>query len=145
MKAFTLIIAYLCINLGIWTLTMLSNLGVMPHFMNTQAIVDPTNIQNMFSFSVFSAVTGVVGGATIGILAMVTRSYALGGGVLVLWIVGILFKPIQDIFIGLPNLVRAILPSEIWFVSEIVVAFSALVLFAFFVELITGKDITGGQ
>lgn len=145
MKAFTLVIAYMCINAGIWTLNMLALLGVLPNLTNTQPIVDPTNMASMFNFNVFTAVTGLVGGATIGILAMVTRSYALGSGVLILWIVGIIFKPIQDIFIGLPNLISALLPSEIWFVSEIVVAFSALVMFAFFVEIITGKDITGGQ
>ncbi len=145
MKAFTLIIAYFCVNAGIWTINMISLLGVLPNITNQQPIVDPTNIANMFSFNVFSAVTGIVGGITIGILAMVTRSYLLSGGVLVLWVVGVIFKPIQDIFVGLPNLIMALLPPEIWFVSEIFVAFSAIVIFAFFAELLTGKDITGGH
>lgn len=145
MKAFTLIIAYLCINAGIWTVNLISLAGVLPNITNQQPTVDPTNIANMFNFNMFSAVTGVVGGVTIGILAMVTRNTAIGGGVLVLWVIGVLFKPIQDIFIGLPNLVTALLPSELWFVAEIVVGFSALILFAFFVELITGHGVTGGE
>lgn len=126
-------------------MNMLALAGILPNLTNTQPTVDPTNIASMFNFSVFTAVTGIVGGATIGILALVTRSYALGSGVLVLWIVGIVFKPLQDIFIGLPNLVKALLPTQIWWISEIVIAFSALAIFAFFVEIITGKDILGGQ
>lgn len=142
LKAYALIFAFMAVNLAIFTANCLSTAGVLPSF-GQEPIVDPNNFLNMFNLNVFTVLTGVVGGAVIGVLAMLTRSYALSGGVLILWIVGIVFKPIQDIFIGLPLLVKALLPSSIWFLSEIIVAFCALTLFVFIVEIIAGREILG--
>jgi len=123
--------------MAIWTLNIA---GILPVY--REPISDPTNILNLFSLDVFTAITGIVGGVTIGILAIMTRSYALSTGVLLLWIVGIMFKPVQDIFAGIPYLLEAVLPSQVWFFSQVFVAFSALILFMFIVEIIAGREIT---
>jgi hypothetical protein len=137
LKAYSLIFGYLCINAAIWTLKLAN---ILPDF-GIEAPMDPSNILTMFSLNTFTAITGVVGGAVIGILTLMTRSYALGTGVLMLWIVGVIFKPIQDIFVGLPFLLQAFLPPSVWFLSQPIVAFGGLVLFFFIVEVIAGREI----
>jgi len=123
--------------MAIWTLNVAA---ILPIY--REPITDPSNLANLFSLNTFTAITGIVGGAVIGILAIITRSYMLSTGVLLLWIIGVLFKPIQDIFIGLPYLVEAVLPSSVWFISQVFVAFSALILFMFFVEIVAQREIT---
>lgn len=140
MNAIGIVYGYFCINAAIWSLSILAAIGVFPSF-GREPIINPTDMGAMFSLNTFTVVTGFVGGAAIGILALVTRNVALGGGVLVLWIVGIIIKPIQDIFIGLPLLIQRILPPEIWFVSQIVVAFAGFIFFIFIVEVILGRQI----
>lgn len=140
-KAWSFVFGYFCINAAIWTLATLSILTL------TRAPVhDPTAIQNLFSLDIFTAITGVVGGAVIGILALMTRSYALSTGVLLLWIVGIILTPVRDIFVGLPVLLNAIFadaPVVGTVVSQVIVAFGALMLFIFIVEILAGRDIWG--
>lgn len=138
MKAYSLIFGYFAINMAIWSLSMA---GILPNY-TREAIIGPAGFQGLFSLDTFSIVTGIVGGSVIGVLAMITRSYALSTGVLILWLVGVLLRPIRDIFIGLPRLVEAVLPPAVWFVSEIIVAFAALILFVFIVEVIAGRPIT---
>jgi len=123
--------------MAIWTLNVAA---ILPIY--REPITDPSNLANLFSLNTFTAITGIVGGAVIGILAIITRSYMLSTGVLLLWIIGVLFKPIQDIFIGLPYLVEAVLPSSVWFISQVFVGFSALILFMFFVEIVAQREIT---
>lgn len=131
-----LVFGYLCVNAAIWTLNMAA---LLPAY--REPIMDPSSMATLFSLDVFAAVTGIVGGAVIGILALMTKSYALSGGVLILWIIGVLFRPIQDIFVGLPYLLEAVLPPGIAWFSQVVVGFSAVILFLFIVGIIAGRDI----
>lgn len=140
MKALALVFAYFAINLAIWSLKMAN---ILPNLV--EPTLDPNAIAGpggMFSLNTFTLLTGIVGGSMIGIMALVTRS-ALSTGVLVLWIVGIIFKPISDIVVGLPNLVAVILPVEVSWLSQIVFAFAAFTLFIFVVEIICGREILG--
>lgn len=117
--------------------------GILP--ITREAIVDAADITGMFSLDIFTVITGIVGGGVIGILAMITRSYALSAGVIVLWVMGVVLKPIRDIFVGLPRLVNTLLsesPTIGTIVSQVVVAFGALLLFLFIVEILLGRDIT---
>lgn len=140
-KAWSFVFGYFCVNSAIWTLATLSLLTL------TRAPVhDPTAIQGLFSLDIFTAITGVIGGAVIGILALMTRSYALSTGVLLLWIVGVVLTPVREIFIGLPILLNAIfadIPAVGVVVSQVIVAFGALLLFVFIVEILAGREIWG--
>lgn len=140
MKAYSLIFGYFCINLAIWTINIAQILAV-----TRQPIIDPANMTSIFSLDTFTVLTGIVGGGVIGVLAMITKSYALSTGVLILWIMGIVLTPIRDIFVGLPLLIQTVFAE--WslvgsIVSQVVVAFSALLFFVFIVEVILGRDIT---
>jgi len=135
MKAWSLIFGYFCINLGIWSLNLT---GLFPVH---EAVIDPTNISSLFALDLFSALAGVVGCAVIGIMALITRSYALSGGVLLVWIVGVLFKPIQTIFVGLPYLINMVLPPPVQFFSQAFVALAAVMLFILIVEILAGREI----
>lgn len=138
MKAYSLIFGYFAINMAIWTV---STAGILSTY-SYEAIVSPSGFEALFSLNVFTVVTGIVGGGVITIMTLITKSYALGTGVLILWLVGVILKPVNDLVIGLPRLIEGILPSEVWFISEVVVAFAALILFIFIVEVIAGRQIT---
>lgn len=141
MKAYSLIFGYFVINMAIWTL---NTSGILPLYAN-EPIVNPSAFESLFSLDVFTVVTGIVGGGVVTVMALITRSYALSSGVLILWLVGVLLKPIQDVFVGLPKLVNSILiqaPTIGFIVSEIVTAFAAFILFMFVVEVIAGRQIT---
>lgn len=140
-KAWGFVFGYFCINAAIWTLSALSI------FTLTRApVVDPNAIGNLFSLDIFTVITGAVGGAVIGILALMTKSYALSTGVLLLWIVGIILTPIRDVFVGLPVLLNTLLadiPAVASVISQVIVAFGALMLFIFVVEILAGREIWG--
>lgn len=106
-----------------------------------QAVVDPTNLTTLFDISVFTGVASLVGGGVVAILAMITKNYALSGGVLILWIVGLIIKPLQNITLGLPVLLNAIIPAPISWLSQVFIALSALSLFVFVVEILAGREI----
>lgn len=141
MKAISLIYGYFVVNLAIWSISTLALLTTVG-----QPVISPGNITSLFSLDAFTVLTGLVGGGVIGILAMVTRNYALSTGVLVLWIMGILIKPIRDIFVGLPLLINTVFAQSgavATVVSQIVVAFASFTLFMFIVEVVMGRDILG--
>jgi len=138
MKAWSLVFGYFCINMAIWTLNIA---GILPSY-TREAIINPTGLESLFSLDTFTLVTGIVGGGVVGILAMITRNYALSTGVLILWLVGVMLKPIRDLLIGLPLLIEAVLPPSVWFFSQVFVAFSAMILFVFIVEIIAGRPIS---
>lgn len=135
--AMALVFGYFCINAAIWSVSML---GILPLYAR-DPITTPDEISTWFALDVFTLATGVVGGTAIGILAFITKAYTWSTGVLICWIVGLLLRPLQAIFIGLPKLIEGIVPPEISWVTSIISGFAAFILFILFVEIIGGKDI----
>lgn len=139
MKATSLVFGYFCINIAIWTINVL---GVIT--LSREAIIDPTGLGALFDISAFTILTTLVGGATTAIIGILTRNVALSSGVLILWVFGIIFRPIQDVFVGLPRLVSAIFaeaPALGTVISQVVVAFSAFIFFMFLAEVVMGRDL----
>lgn len=134
--SYFLVLGYLVVNLSIWIVSTANILlgGVA-------STINPAEISSWFNLSIFAGIVGAVGGVVIGILALITKSYALSTGVLLLWVIGVLFKPISDIFVGLPYLINAFLPPDVWFVTQALVGLAAFCLFVFFVGIIAGRDI----
>lgn len=113
----------------------------------SQPIVSPTNVTSIFSLDVFTGLAGFVGGGIIMILGLMTRNAALSTGALLLWIVGIVLKPLQDIVLGLPKLMNILLsgfgPVVSNIFASVFIALSGLMLFVFVVEILAGREIWG--
>jgi len=135
LKAYSLILFVVCLNLSAF---VINQSGVMMH---SQALyISPFDIQNQFSLTIFGALG--VGGSILGLAALLTRQYVYAGGALLIWIIGI-FLPIgQWILFGTPLILSVLLPPEIAYVSHVVTAFIALILFMFLAEVVSQRYIT---
>jgi hypothetical protein len=106
-----------------------------------QLYINPIDVSNKFSLTIFGALG--VGGAIFGIAAILTRQYVYATGVLLIWAVGVVVLPIgQWILLGAPFVLVAILPSEVAWLSQVVVAFYAISIFMFVLEITTQRQIT---
>ena len=102
--------------------------------------ISPFDVQNQFSLGLFGALG--VGGAILGLASLLTRQYVYAAGALLIWIIGI-FLPIgQWLLLGTPIILAALLPAEVAYISHVVTAFFALVLFMFLAEIVGQRQIT---
>jgi len=117
---------------------ILSQSGAMTS--SQELYISPFDLSNQFSLTVFGALG--VGGAILGLASLLTRQYVYAAGALLIWIVGV-FLPIGQWFLlGAPIMLGAILPPEVGYLTHVVTAFFALVLFMFLAEIVGQRQIT---
>lgn len=135
MKGWSLIFGYFCINIAIGVLHGLGLFSV-----SSEPVISAGGITNLFSLTVFSITIGIAG-----IASLLTRQYIFGAGALLIWVVGILYNPIMDIFVGLPVLINQTLsysPLVATVVGGAVTAFAGVILFMFLLEILSGRQIS---
>ena len=124
-----------CLNMSAF---ILSQSGAMTS--SQELYISPFDLSNQFSLTVFGALG--VGGAILGLASLLTRQYVYAAGALLIWIVGV-FLPIGQWFLlGAPIILGAILPPEVSYLTHVVTAFFALVLFMFLAEIVGQRQIT---
>ena len=135
MRAYSLMIFVVCLNMSAF---ILSQSGAMTS--SQELYISPFDVQNQFSLGLFGALG--VGGAILGLASLLTRQYVYAAGALLIWVIGI-FLPIgQWILLGTPIILAALLPTEVAYISHVVTAFFALVLFMFLAEIVGQRQIT---
>ena len=135
MRAYSLMIFVVCLNMSAF---IINESGAL---VQSQTLyISPFDVQNQFSLGLFGALG--VGGAILGLASLLTRQYVYAAGALLIWVIGI-FLPIgQWILVGTPIILGALLPSEVAYISHVVTAFFALVLFMFLAEIVGQRQIT---
>ena len=124
-----------CLNMSAF---ILNQSGAMAS--SQELYISPFDLSNQFSLTVFGALG--VGGAILGLASLLTRQYVYAAGALLIWIVGV-FLPIGQWFLlGAPIMLGAILPPEVSYLTHVVTAFFALVLFMFLAEIVGQRQIT---
>ena len=135
MKAYSLMMFVVCLNMSAF---ILNQSGAMAS--SQELYISPFDLSNQFSLTVFGALG--VGGAILGLASLLTRQYVYAAGALLIWIVGV-FLPIGQWFLlGAPLMLGAILPPEVSYLTHVVTAFFALVLFMFLAEIVGQRQIT---
>jgi hypothetical protein len=135
MKASSLLYAMIFLNLAAFSVHLS---GVFP--VTRELWVNPTDITNAFSLTVF-AVVGA-GGAVIGILGAIFKTYTFAASAILLWVIGIVLPIVQWFIGGLPIMMAAILPPELAWFSVIVGAVFAMTFFMFILEIAAGRQMT---
>jgi len=130
-----------CLNMSAF---ILSQSGAMTSsqelYINPLDIYNPETQTGQFSLVLFGALG--VGGAILGLASLLTRQYVYAAGALLIWVIGI-FLPIgQWLLLGTPIILAALLPAEVAYISHVVTAFFALVLFMFLAEIVGQRQIT---
>ena len=135
MRAYSLMIFVVCLNMSAF---IINESGAL---VQSQTLyISPFDVQNQFSLGLFGALG--VGGAILGLASLLTRQYVYAAGALLIWIIGI-FLPIgQWLLLGTPIILAALLPAEVAYISHVVTAFFALVLFMFLAEIVGQRQIT---
>jgi len=128
---------YICLNLSAYIINEADFLIV-----SGQPYVSPSGLASIFSLDTFSIVATFLGGGLIGLAAVLTRQYTYAAGAILIWVLGIMFKITKGIFIGFPEFLGNLLPSELSYLKYIVVAFSAFIFFIFMIEIATQRQIT---
>jgi hypothetical protein len=135
MKAYTLIFGFICINFASFALNAS---GVVP--VSRELYVNPTDVSNTFSLTIFAALGA--GGAVLGLIGLITRQFYMAAGALVIWVIGIMLPIVQWVFVGLPIMLTALVPSELSWLTGMIGAFFAISLFMFMAELAAGRPVT---
>lgn len=94
----------------------------------------------MFSIAVFGSF--VAGGTITGIISLITKQYVFASVALLLWVIGIMLNIAGSFVANLPLILGFIIPSELWFISTSLEALVGVILFVFFVEIATQRQIT---
>jgi hypothetical protein len=141
MKAVNWIFGYIFINTAAFLL-IFNIPGVGPIIpVGREINVSPLDISNTFNLTVFGALT--VGGAVLGVIAVLLRQYVYAAGVLLIWVIGIIMPVVWWLIGGLPMMLSAILaPYDMTWLITTVVAFATVHLFFFLVEFAAGRQVT---
>jgi hypothetical protein len=140
MKAYSYLFAIICLNLAAFSLVMTNTFRVANIY---QFSID--DVQSMFALSEFDISVAIGGGAIIGIIVALLKTYTFAAGALVLWVITIIIKPIRLLLTGFPTMITNILlttvPELTWF-TWIITTFLTMAFFILFIELLSGKQIT---
>jgi len=135
MKAWSLIFGYFMINISIG---VIHGLGLFTVYQ--EPIISSTAITSVFDLTVFSIAIGLAG-----IAGILTRQFIFGAGALLLWLVGVFYAPVMDIFVGVPRLINIILadsPVVATVIGGAITAITSIILFMFLFELLSQRQVT---
>lgn len=140
MKAYSLLLFYVCFNLACAALMVTDLVPVGAWGQHTEGEV--ASEFQLIKFDIVS-VSAIGAGITVaGILGYFTKAYGLTLGLLLIWVVGVVFAPVQWLFLGLPVMLDALLPPSVQIISSIFVVLFTIVFFMFFVEILGGRQVT---
>lgn len=139
MRAYSLILFFLCLNLAGYIVSQLVSADVI---MGSSEVMPYSSggILTQFNLTVFATIG--VGAGIAGIVAIITKQYVFASVVTVIWVVGLLFNVGNWILNGFPTMMGILLPPELSFMQ---VVFTAIVTFIFFfllAETLGGKQMT---
>ena len=139
MKGATLLWGYFCVTVSFW---ILARASVTSSF--TAFEFDPSNILGWFAISQFDVGTAIaltVGGIA-GLLGYLFKVGVTANGVILIWILALIFKPTNQILLGLPNFLDAWLkPYGLGWLSIVPQAFFAFSIFLWFAEIMAQQRI----
>ena len=147
MKAYSVFVFLICLNISIYILGASNTLGVQypKGYTNPESIPDLFKIENLNLTDIF-----LLSGATIftGLLMLFTKQYFWASVALLLWVVAILFKPIGWVVTGFPLMVGSVMegvgvPTATALTFQVALtAFYVFIMFMFLVEILTQRQIT---
>lgn len=145
-------------NLLLFTACLNFSAFLLPYFIalpyHTVFPWNPTDINSMFDFSNLASLAGIgIVSTAIGIVMLLMRQGTYALYALLIFAIGVLFKPINALVFAVPNLINALLPSSpgyTWIIlgttfnpiGAVVYAVYTFAIFMFLVELITQRNIT---
>ena len=135
MRAYSLLLFYICFNLAIGIFVVTEIIPVGAWMQHSEA-----DISAQFNLTVFTAAAG---GATLGgIVAIITKQYLFATGIILIWVIGVLYTPVNWLLIGFPLMLAALLPAELSAVASAFSILSTIVFFVFFAEILGGRQVT---
>lgn len=135
MKAWSIIFGYFLINISIG---VIHGLGIFS--VGFEPLIGTSGINSIFDLTIFSITAGLAG-----ITALLTQQYIFGVGAILIWLVGIFYAPVSDIFIGVPRLISLVLadvPVVATLIGSAITAIVGIILFMFLFELMTQRQVT---
>lgn len=141
MRFFTLLFAYICINIASFILVYpLPGAGpILP--VGRELFLSPLDLSNTFNLVVFGILT--VGGIVGGIVGVLLRQYVYATGILLIWVIGLLAPIVWWMIAGLPMMLSAVLaPLDLTFLISSIVAFFTIHAFFFMIEISAGRQVT---
>lgn len=99
-------------------------------------------IQGLFSIGAFEAITGLAGGLAIGIIGFLLKQGVYATFAVVIFVFGVVFKPIQLFFTSLPNALGLLAGADAAYLVAAILGIVSLAAFWFLVELLTQRFMT---
>ena len=141
MKAYSALFFMMCLNIAA---VVLSEFQIVPAYSRTFGIT-PSDISSYFNINVFSALTIAIGGGVIGLIGILTKQNIYAIGIILIWVMGVMFKPISWILQGLPIVLDNLLNVggvDLSIFKYGIIALYDLIFFIFLAEIISQRQIT---
>jgi hypothetical protein len=139
MKGITIMMFMLCLNISAWALNTMS---IIPFQVQNQW--NPNDLRTWFSLNIFDTATmfGLILGGIGGLVAWLLHANVFAYGIILLWIFGILFTPVNNFILGMPIFLSAILtPFGLAWLCIIPEIFFGFGFFIFLAEIMAQRQI----
>ncbi len=93
-------------------------------------------VASLFNIDLFSALTGIFGGIAIGIVGFLLKQGVYASFAVVIFVFGVVFKPISLMFTSLPQALGALAGPSGGFLVTMILSIVSLAGFWFMVELL---------
>ena len=148
MKPYSIIIFMICLNISCYLLVEMEVFSVSSY---PEGYTGPETIMETFKFGEIS-LTDIfllgTGGILAGIMMLITRQYVFASIALVIWVIGIVLKPVGWVIVGFPLMVNSLLlmsgvSSTLATALQLTIsAFYFFIFFIFIIEIASQRQLT---
>jgi hypothetical protein len=146
MKAWNLILFFVCLNLSGFVLANLMAANVLPM---TDQIPMPYGLEdiqktfNPFTFSMNNILYGVVGAAIAGLIGLILRQGTFAIYAVIIWLVGCFLGITQWVILGFPLFLEFLLAgTQLSFMSFVISTLLFVFFFFFLAETLAQRQLT---
>lgn len=139
MKGATLLWGYFCVTFAFWMITQSRFIITFREFE-----FNPSDVSSWFSILQFDIGTaiGLTIGGIAGLLSYLFKVGIYANGVILIWILALIFKPTNQLMLGLPIFLNSLLaPIGLSWLAQVPQAFFAFSLFLWLAEIMSQQKI----
>ena len=135
----TLIIAFMTITFSSY---IIQQSGILTE--SRSMPLSPTDYDDLFSIAIFDVATistALTVGGLIGIAGILFKQYVFASIALLIWLIGVFWKPSNAFLTAFPKLVEAVVPAEASYLSIIPSAFIGVAFFFWLAGILAQRDL----
>jgi hypothetical protein len=141
LKAWSIVLFFVCLNLAGFVVSNLVDMDVLPA---SKEVIMPYSIDNLKGQFSLSLVAGLLaGGAVAGLIGIMLKQYTFGVLAGAIWVCGLLFTIGQWVLMGIDILMKLLLAGTgLEWLSDVIYVGVLVAFFALLAETLSSKPLT---